>query len=111
MSYKTIDKIIASSKELLSLKVQGEKLEQIQVLLLAELAPELQPHVKVADYKNAVLFLELDSAAYATHLRFVLPTLTQTLCLKPLLQRLRRIEYYVQPRQYEHLKRAISGAL
>lgn len=99
MSYKSIQEIMAKSKELQKIQTHSISLQKISELLMPLLPMELQDHVKVADYQNTTLFLELKNAAYALTLRFQLPVLLQKLCLKPGMYRLREIKYYVQPRQ------------
>lgn len=99
MNYKSIQDIIGKSKELQKIQAHSLILQKIGDLVIPLLPPELQEHVKVADYQNTTLFLELKNPNYALSLRFQLPTLLQKLCLKPLLCRLREIKYYVQRRQ------------
>jgi hypothetical protein len=99
MSYKSIQEIMAKSKELQKIQAHSLSLQKISDLVIPLLPAELQDQVRVADYQNTTLFLELKSAAPALTLRFQLPALIQKLCLKPSLYRLREIKYYVQPRQ------------
>lgn len=99
MSYKSIQDILAKSKELQKIQMHSLHLQKIQDCVMPLLSMELRDQVKVADYQNTILFLELKSAAHALTLRFQLPTLLQKLCLKPGLYRLREIKYYIQPRQ------------
>ncbi|MCD6045645.1 MAG: Dna[CI] antecedent, DciA [Gammaproteobacteria bacterium] len=99
MSYKSIQEIMAKSKELQKMQTHSLALQKISDLVIPLLPLELQQHVKVADYQNTTLFLELKNAAHALSLRFQLPPLLQKLCLKPGMYRLREIKYYVQPRQ------------
>ncbi len=99
MSYKSIQEIMAQSKELQKLQAHSLRLQKISDLVIPLLPVEIQDQVRIADYQNTTLFLELKSAAPALTLRFLLPALVQKLCLKPELYRLRDIKYYVQPRQ------------
>lgn len=99
MHYKSILEIIEKSQGLQKLQAHSLALQKIAETVIPCLPSELQSHIKVADYQHTILYLELKSAAFATPLRFLLPSLLQTLCLKPGLHRLREIKYYVQPRQ------------
>ncbi len=99
MAYKSIQDILQQSQNLQKLQAHSLALKKIADIVIPQLPSELQLHVKIADYQNTTLFLELKSAAFATQLRFLLPALLQKLCLRPPLQRLREIKYYVQPRQ------------
>ncbi len=99
MSYKTIQDIIAQSQALQKMHNHSLFLQQLTTIVMPLLSEELKAHVRIADYQDTILFLELTNPAYGLALRFQIPALLQTLCLKQPFYRLREIKYYVQPRQ------------
>jgi hypothetical protein len=50
-------------------------LTRINHLVKNQLTPSLQPHCRVANYRENTLYLHADSPAWATRLRFFLPEL------------------------------------
>ncbi len=73
---------------------QLKKLNQIwQEVIAADIAA----HSRIANFRDADLIIECDSAAWATRLRYVLPDIQQKLRQYPDLQGLSHIEWSIQP--------------
>lgn len=57
----------------------SKQLIQINEIVRHTLTQPLQSHCKVANYRENILYLHVDSPAWATRLRFALPELTEAL--------------------------------
>jgi hypothetical protein len=86
-----------------------ETLAQQQTLLRLCLEPRLAPHVSVANYREGLLILACDSAAWATELRYQIPTLMQQLKRDKQFSDLKKIEQYVEPRQIKPPHQKVGG--
>lgn len=58
---------------------QARSIEDLNKTFQSILDPTLIPHCQVGTYENGVLTLLTESAAYATRLRFYIPTILSTL--------------------------------
>lgn len=88
-----------SANLLNQLKAKVAYLQQINELLKLELDPILLPHCCVANLRDNILILEIDSSAWATRLRFLAPTLLQKLRTHKPLHKLQEIQWYIRPKQ------------
>jgi hypothetical protein len=75
-------------------------LQKINLIWQTELSPNAGHHSRVANFRDHCLIIEIDNAAWATRLRFILPELTVKLSTYPELQTLKRIAWYIQPPTY-----------
>lgn len=80
---------------------QLRKLNQIWHSVVTDIAK----HSRVANYRENCLVIELDSGAWATRLRYVLPEITTKLLKHPDLKDLSDIEWYIQPHFHNTLVR------
>ncbi len=98
-SSKTIDSILQQDPHsilgLIQLKVS--ELKKINQLWQAEISPDIAQHSRVANLREGCLVIEIDSAAWAFRLRYLLPDLTKKLIKYPMLNTLKHIEWYIQP--------------
>lgn len=113
-SSKTIDNILQqdplSILGFIQKKVQ--ELKKINQLWQKEISPDLSQHSCVANFREGCLIIELDSAAWATRLRYLIPDLTKKLMHDPLLNSLKQIDWYIQPNFYlSPVKKALTPNL
>lgn len=59
--------------------------------------PELAQHSRIANFREGCLVIEVDNAAWATRLRYLIPDLTRKLVKQSALNSLKHIEWYIQP--------------
>lgn len=99
LTSKTIDTILQQDPQSILGFIQKKvsELKKINQLWQAEISPELGQHSRVANFREACLVIEIDSAAWATRLRYIIPDLTKKLVKNPLLNSLKQIEWYIQP--------------
>lgn len=76
------------------------QLTKLNQLWHVSIAADIAEHSRVANYRDGCLIIELDSAAWATRLRYILPEITPKLLIHPDLQDLSDIEWYIQPHFY-----------
>lgn len=88
-----------SANLLNQLKAKVAYLQQINELLKLELDPILLAHCCVANLRDNILILEIDSSAWATRLRFLAPSLLQKLRVHKPLHQLQEIQWYIRPKQ------------
>jgi len=94
-------KILAyQSKELQPVLRRAAKLARLQPRVNYYLDPELAPHCKVANLRRNRLILAVDSAAYATRLRFYLPQLLKQLQQQERLTDINGIDIKIVPQFY-----------
>ena len=74
-----IKSIIRQHSTLNGIASQANFLVKIDKLVRQHLKPPLQDHCKVANYRENILYLHVDSPAWATRLRFSLPLLVSSL--------------------------------
>lgn len=60
--------------------------------------PDLAQHSRIANFREGCLVIEVDNAAWATRLRYLIPDLSQKLLNPMQLDTLKNIEWYIQPR-------------
>ena len=59
--------------------------------------PDLAQHSRIANFREGCLVIEVDNAAWATRLRYIIPDLTRKLVKHTALNSLKHIEWYIQP--------------
>ncbi len=79
-------------------------LQAIGRLMQPCLPADLSPHIRLADWSNGRLVLQLDSSSWATRLRYTVPQLIQSLRKMPELADLRQIDLYVAPQSKSAVK-------
>lgn len=88
----------ANPTNLLSqIKVKVAQLQQLNELVKAQLDSSLGQHCCVANVRDNILILEVDSSAWATRLRYLVPELLQKLRTHKELNRLQEIQWYIRP--------------
>ncbi|MES2998438.1 MAG: DUF721 domain-containing protein [Pseudomonadota bacterium] len=73
------------------------ELKKINQLWQTEISSDLGEHSRVANFRDCCLVIEIDNAAWATRLRYLIPDLIKKLPKHPALQSLKHIEWYIQP--------------
>ena len=68
-----IGNIVAANSALSALLRKARELESLETLVRGWLPPALAPHVRVAALREDTLVLTVDSAAWATRLRYECP--------------------------------------
>ena len=76
-----------------------QELKQLNRLWQKEATDGLATHSCVANFRNNILVIEVNSASWATRLRFSLPELLARLSKHTYLQSLKTIEWYIEPEQ------------
>ena len=76
------------------------ELKKINQLWQVEVPPPLSQYSRIANFRDHCLVVEIDSAAWATRLRYLLPDLSKKLSQYPDLHTLKQIEWYIQPPFY-----------
>lgn len=102
---KPIDMKKNKAKQVLSCdggQLQGmlSKIKQLQAIegvLKHQLDPALALHCRVANFRNGTLVIEVDSAAWATQIRYLTPDLLSVLRSEGGLHNLRAIKSYIHP--------------
>ena len=74
-----IKQVISKNSSLCTLINHTKHLVKLNRIVQRQLTYSLQPHCKVANYRENTLYLHVDSAAWATRLRFNIPQLTEQL--------------------------------
>lgn len=74
-------------------------LQHFQTLVNDYLPSPLDQHCQVANYQQGCLSLAVDSASWATQLRFLLPDLQAKLQSTQALRNLKRLDYLVLPQE------------
>ncbi|MDQ8039839.1 MAG: DUF721 domain-containing protein [Rickettsiella sp.] len=99
LTSKTIDSILQQDPQSILGFIQKKVilLKKINQLWQAEIPLEICQHSRVANFRENCLVIEIDSAAWATRLRYLIPDLTKKLAKNPLLNSLKQIEWYIQP--------------
>ncbi len=72
-------------------------LRQLNELWRKYIDIKLAQHTQVANWRNNCLVIEIDSASWATHIRYLLPELLIKLKTEKELAELKYIEWYIQP--------------
>lgn len=78
---------------------RGQFLQRLQKLLASLLDADSSAHCQVGNLRDDALILYCDSTAWASRLRYQIPTLLGTLQQHKVLASLRRIEIKVMPQQ------------
>lgn len=101
-SSKTIDSILQQDPHSILgfIQLKVSELKKINQLWQAKISPDIAQHSRVANFREGCLVIEIDSAAWATRLRYLLPDLTKKLVKYPMLNTLKHIEWYIQPNFY-----------
>src|SRR5207244_5108353 len=58
---------------------------------------DLAQHSRIANFREGCLVIEVDNAAWATRLRYLIPDISKKLVTHMLLNSLKHIEWYIQP--------------
>lgn len=74
-----------------------QQLIKLNQIWQAAISNQLNEHTRVANFREGYLIIECDSAAWATHLRYLLPDIKQKLLKHPDFADLVQIEWSVQP--------------
>lgn len=69
--------IVAADSTLSALLRRARELSSLETLVRSWLPPALAPHVRVAALREGTLVLAVDSAAWATRLRYEIPRLVE----------------------------------
>jgi hypothetical protein len=95
----------------LELTIQrGKKIQQLSLLIQNTLDPEMAAHCQLLNLRNSSLIMACDSTAWATRLRYQVPTLLQALQqsgLSGVADIQIRVSPAVQPPQQRAKKRAV----
>ena len=78
-SYPIRDILSNSDTSLGKLIAKAQAIENLNQTFQNILDPSLIPHCRIATYENGILILVSESAAYATRLRYQVPTILSTL--------------------------------
>ena len=102
LSSKTIDSFLHQNPQgiLGFIQKKVSELKKINQLWQIEVSADLVQHSRVANFREGCLVIEVDSAAWATRLRYLIPDLNKNLVKNPLLNTLKHIEWYIQPNFY-----------
>lgn len=94
---KSLASLIQQPSELLHhIVTKSQCLIHLTNLLHQSLEENVAKHCKVANFREETLVLEIDSAAWATQIRYRIPELLMKLRQKNEFNDLKKIEYYIQ---------------
>jgi hypothetical protein len=95
---KKLSNVLAQSDNLAGEIIKKtSQLHALNLLLQKNLDSNLALHCKIANWRDQTLVLEMDSAAWATQLRFCIPELLMKLQATAELRSVKKIEYYIKP--------------
>jgi hypothetical protein len=96
---KTIPSLLQQDPQSILGFIQKKVLElnKLNQIWKTENSSDLAQHSRIANFRDNCLVIEVDNAAWATRLRFLLPELTKKLASYPILSGLKHIEWYIQP--------------
>ncbi len=94
----SIGKLIGAAPRLRALCADADRLGRLETWLLAQLDVALRPHCRLApdQRRPGTLVLTVDSAAWATRVRFLLPQLQQRLLARPEAESARALDVKVR---------------
>lgn len=92
-------RIVARFGHLKQLTAQAARLDQLDALVKAGLPPSLQHHTRLAAIRDGCLVLHVDSAAWATQLRYRTPEILAQLPAEPEFDDVRSIRIRTRPVQ------------
>lgn len=81
---------------------KAQILLRLQSYLTSHLGAPISDHCRVANWRDGCLIIQVDSAAWALHVRYTTPDLLEKLRKIPELRALRTIQHYVQPAMNAH---------
>lgn len=99
LSGKTIHAILQQDPQSILGFIQKKvsELKKINTIWQAEIETDLAEQCCVANFRDDILIIEINNAAWATRLRYLIPDLIKKLQKYPDLQSLKRINCYIQP--------------
>jgi len=100
-SYNISELLDKSESQLGKLISQAQAIETLNTIFVSTLEPDLIPHCRVGYYDSGVLTLFAASAAWATRLRYSVPTLLSQLRSLPTWAGLRSIQVKIQTNFYQ----------
>jgi hypothetical protein len=90
------DILTTGEKALKPLLKKLDELEKLQIFVKTQIEPPLNEHCRVANYRDGCLILTVDSAAFATRLRYEIPDLLEKLRSVPRFCGLKTIEFSIK---------------
>lgn len=93
-------RIVARFGHLKQLTAQAARLDKLDRLLKAGLPPSLQDHTRLAAIRDGCLVLHVDSAAWATQLRYRTPEILAQLPAEPEFDEVRSIRIRTRPAEH-----------
>lgn len=93
--------ILKESRQFSFLLQKAQRLTDTGSLLQGLLPAPLNEHITVANTHHNTLILEVESAVWATQLRFYIPELLKKLQLIPEMSFLKEVSFYVRPGERE----------
>ncbi len=99
MSKQSIQTLIQQQTDNLlpNLQQKMAQLRRLNELWQKYIDMQLTQHTRVANWRDNCLVIEIDSAAWATHVRYSLPDLVRKLKTEKELADLKYINWYIQP--------------
>jgi hypothetical protein len=96
---KTLDTILNQQDPHSILGFIQKKIQQLNQLneIWRKNYPDLAQHSRIANFREDCLVIEIDNAAWATRLRYLIPDLIIQLAQHSTLNNLKHIEWYIQP--------------
>lgn len=96
---KTVENILQQDPQSILgfLQKKVYELKNLNQRWRAEVPSPLSAYSRVANFRDQCLIIEIDSAAWATRLRYLLPDISKKLKHYPELHTLKHIEWYIQP--------------
>lgn len=88
-----------------AIKNKAAQLSHLNSLLHAQLETSLTQCCRVANFRENILIIEINSSAWATRLRYLIPELLQKLRREKEFHRLQEIKWYIRPAESEYKKK------
>lgn len=96
-SYQPVSKILSHPGGLQPLLERAQFLQALTQLLRESVDPVIGEHITLSNLRDDTAIITADTPAWLTNIRYLAPTLLQLLQQQAGLQKLRKIQFKVQP--------------
>lgn len=96
-SYKPVKTLLSSADTLKPLLGHARRLETLTQALRASIDPALSEHIALANLKHKTAVVSADSPAWLATIRYLSPTILETLQRQPGLEHIAEVQYIVLP--------------
>lgn len=94
---QSLREVLLGNRNLQYLQARVEYLQKTDLLLRSHLDSSLREHCRIANIRDNILVIFVESSAWAARFRFCIPTLLEKLKSEPELQGLKSVQVRVNP--------------